>query len=129
MTCVECILSNDTGPIQHAFLASEYKSSPRSTLDNHIQIITHSHTLVAIRPLEIGSNIASINLRIMKIRLQHHEERLEILLSKRETNNFRCFYSASELYLPNDRRLLVKLVPTIAVRGSRVVRAVDPHGR
>jgi hypothetical protein len=36
--------------------------------------------------------------------------------------------SASELYRLSDRRLLVKLVPTFAYRGSRVVNATDPHG-
>jgi hypothetical protein len=37
--------------------------------------------------------------------------------------------SASELYLPRDRGLLVKLVPTFADRGCRVVSATDPHDR
>jgi hypothetical protein len=37
--------------------------------------------------------------------------------------------SASELYLPSDRRLSAKLVPTFADRGCRVVSATDPPGR
>jgi hypothetical protein len=37
--------------------------------------------------------------------------------------------SASELYRPSDRRLSAKLVPNVANRGRRVVRATDPHGR
>jgi hypothetical protein len=37
--------------------------------------------------------------------------------------------TASELYRPRDRRLSVKLVPTIADRGCRVVSATDPYGR
>jgi hypothetical protein len=37
--------------------------------------------------------------------------------------------SASELYRPSDRRLSVKLVPTLADRRCRVVNATNPHGR
>jgi hypothetical protein len=37
--------------------------------------------------------------------------------------------SASELYLPSDRRLSAKLEPTFADRGCRVVSATVPHGR
>jgi hypothetical protein len=37
--------------------------------------------------------------------------------------------SASELYLPSDRRLSAKLVPTFADRRCRVVSATDPYGR
>jgi hypothetical protein len=39
------------------------------------------------------------------------------------------FQYASELYRPSDRRLSVKLVPTSADRGCRVVSATNPHGR
>jgi hypothetical protein len=35
---------------------------------------------------------------------------------------------ASELYRPSDRRLPVKLVPTLVDRGCRVVSATNPHG-
>jgi hypothetical protein len=34
--------------------------------------------------------------------------------------------SASELYRPSDRRLSAKLVPTLAIRGCRVVSATIP---
>jgi hypothetical protein len=34
-----------------------------------------------------------------------------------------------ELYLPSDRRLSAKLVPTFADRGCCVVTATDPHAR
>jgi hypothetical protein len=37
--------------------------------------------------------------------------------------------SASELYRPSDRRLSMKLVPTFADRGCRVISATDPYGR
>jgi hypothetical protein len=37
--------------------------------------------------------------------------------------------SAGELYLPSDRRLSAKLVPTYVERGRRVDSATDPHGR
>jgi hypothetical protein len=37
--------------------------------------------------------------------------------------------SASELCRPSDRRLLAKLVPTFADRGSHVVSVMDPYGR
>jgi hypothetical protein len=37
--------------------------------------------------------------------------------------------SASEVYRPRDRRLLAKLVPTLADRGFHVVSVTDPHGR
>jgi hypothetical protein len=37
--------------------------------------------------------------------------------------------SAGELYRPSDRRLSAKLVPTLADRGCRVVRATNLHGR
>jgi hypothetical protein len=37
--------------------------------------------------------------------------------------------STSELYRPNDRRLLTKLVPTCADRGCHVVSVKDPYGR
>jgi hypothetical protein len=37
--------------------------------------------------------------------------------------------SASELYRPSDRRLLAKLVPTLADRGCYVVSVTDPYGR
>jgi hypothetical protein len=36
--------------------------------------------------------------------------------------------SASELYRPNDRRLLAKLVPTFADRRCHVVSVTDPYG-
>jgi hypothetical protein len=36
---------------------------------------------------------------------------------------------ASELYLPSDRRLSAKLVPTLADRGCRVVSAANTHRR
>jgi hypothetical protein len=36
---------------------------------------------------------------------------------------------ANELYLPSDRRLSVKLVPTFADRGYHVARVNDPYGR
>jgi hypothetical protein len=36
--------------------------------------------------------------------------------------------STSEIYRPSDRRLSVKLVPTLADRGCRGVRATNPHG-
>jgi hypothetical protein len=36
--------------------------------------------------------------------------------------------SKSEVYLPSDRRFLVKLVPVFADTGCRVVSATDPHG-
>jgi hypothetical protein len=37
--------------------------------------------------------------------------------------------SASELYGPNDRRLLAKLVPLFANRRCHVVSVTDPYGR
>jgi hypothetical protein len=37
--------------------------------------------------------------------------------------------SASELYLPSDRRLLAKWLPTFADGGCHVVRVTDPYGR
>jgi hypothetical protein len=37
--------------------------------------------------------------------------------------------STSELYRPNDRRLLAKLVSTFADRGCHVVSVIDPYGR
>jgi hypothetical protein len=37
--------------------------------------------------------------------------------------------SASELYRPSDRRLSVKLMPTLEDRGSHVVSVNDPYGR
>jgi hypothetical protein len=37
--------------------------------------------------------------------------------------------SASELYRPNNHRLLKKLVPTFADRGCNVVSVTDPYGR
>jgi hypothetical protein len=37
--------------------------------------------------------------------------------------------SASELYRPNDRRLLAKLVPTFADGGCQVFSVADPYGR
>jgi hypothetical protein len=37
--------------------------------------------------------------------------------------------SASELYRPNDRRSLAKLVPTFAVRWCYVVSVTDPYSR
>jgi hypothetical protein len=37
--------------------------------------------------------------------------------------------SASELYLPSDRRLSSKPVPSLADRGCRVVSVTDPNGR
>jgi hypothetical protein len=37
--------------------------------------------------------------------------------------------SASELYRPRDSRLSVKLVPTLADRGCRVVSATNLYGR
>jgi hypothetical protein len=36
--------------------------------------------------------------------------------------------SASELYLPSDRRLSVKLVAHFADRGCRVVGVTEPYG-
>jgi hypothetical protein len=36
--------------------------------------------------------------------------------------------SASELYRPSERRMLVKLFPTIADRGRQVVSVTDPYG-
>jgi hypothetical protein len=41
----------------------------------------------------------------------------------------RDFQSASELYRPSDRRISVKLVPSFAEIGYRVVSATDSHGR
>jgi hypothetical protein len=38
-------------------------------------------------------------------------------------------YSASEQYLPSDRCMSAKLVPTFADRGCHVVSATDPHDR
>jgi hypothetical protein len=38
-------------------------------------------------------------------------------------------YHLSELYLPSDRRLSAKLVPTFADRGCYVVSVTDPYGR
>jgi hypothetical protein len=49
-----------------------------------------------------------------------------IKLSK---TKLRGFTPQSELYRPSDRRLSVKLVPTFADRGCRVVSATDPHSR
>jgi hypothetical protein len=37
--------------------------------------------------------------------------------------------SANELYRPRDRRLLAKLLPTLADRGCHVVSVTDPNGR
>jgi hypothetical protein len=37
--------------------------------------------------------------------------------------------SASELYLPSERRLSATLVPTFAVRVCHVVSDMDPYGR
>jgi hypothetical protein len=37
--------------------------------------------------------------------------------------------SARELYLPSDRRLSVKRLPTCADRGCHVVSVTDPYGR
>jgi hypothetical protein len=37
--------------------------------------------------------------------------------------------SASELHRPSDRRLSVKLVPTLADRGCYAVSVTDPYGR
>jgi hypothetical protein len=37
--------------------------------------------------------------------------------------------SASELYLPSDRRLSAKLVATFADRGCHIVSVTDPYGR
>jgi hypothetical protein len=36
--------------------------------------------------------------------------------------------SASELYLPSNRRLSAKLVPTFADTGCHVVSVTDPYG-
>jgi hypothetical protein len=41
----------------------------------------------------------------------------------------RGFSPQSELYRPSDRRLLAKLVPTLADRECRVVSATNPYGR
>jgi hypothetical protein len=49
-------------------------------------------------------------------------------IDKEEENYTPWPESASELFRPNDRRLL-KLVPTFADRGCRVVSAMDPHCR
>jgi hypothetical protein len=40
-----------------------------------------------------------------------------------------CPESASELYRPSDRRLLMKLMPTFADRGCHVVSVMDSYGR
>jgi hypothetical protein len=37
--------------------------------------------------------------------------------------------SASELYRPSDRRLLAKLVPTLADRGCHMASVTDPYDR
>jgi hypothetical protein len=46
-----------------------------------------------------------------------------------QQNKLRGFSPQSELYRPSDRRLSAELVPTLADRGCRVVRATNPHGR
>jgi hypothetical protein len=46
-----------------------------------------------------------------------------------KTNLNSVAFSLSELYRPSDHRLSVKLVPTFADRGCRVISATDSHGR
>jgi hypothetical protein len=37
-------------------------------------------------------------------------------------------FTTSELYRPSDHRLSAKLVPTLRIKGCRVVSATNPHG-
>jgi hypothetical protein len=50
-------------------------------------------------------------------------------LTVKKQNRLRGFSPQSELYRPSDRRLWVKLVPTLADRGCRLVRATNLHVR
>jgi hypothetical protein len=58
-----------------------------------------------------------------------HDTSSILLNSSNKKKKLRGFSLQSKLFRPSDCRLSVKLVPTLADRGCRVVRATNPHGR
>jgi hypothetical protein len=72
--------------------------------------------MIIFPPYSTLDNLNSLNIKY------HSDQFLEAIKIPR-------LQSASELYRPSYRRLSVKLVPTLADRGCRVVSATNPHGR